>query len=317
MGPCARRFERWLPWVPMVLLLFVAYVTVALTNWLGPDGIILAIACALVALLLWPTLAFMLWSAADRRRRADRYVICEADYADAPRPIKSTMRRIYRLAQSVRSGPAYQRDMFGELGLDQLVYSAAERAILSSDLSAAARDLRPDAMANDRALLDDANAQIQGIKDELSAIEATLKRCSKTADNLSQSMTAPERRRADEQAREQAAAAAADRRERARSRLEEVNVRAITRPDVDGGEVEDKVRAVAAGYDEVRQVTEGILGGGKGNGARRDDVAKDSNNTVRDNAFRAVKFATAQATKLSVAAAKARADKLKNRDGGG
>ncbi len=194
-----QRFVRWLPWVPFVLFAGVAIAAVALIAWLGPVAIIFVVACALVALLAWATLAFVLWSAAEQRRRASRYVICEADYTDAPRPIKSTMRGIYRSAQLMRSGRAYQSDIFGDLGLDHVVYSAAERAILSSELCAAARDLRPDAEPNDRALLDDANAQIQAIKEELAEIEATLKRSSKTDDKLSKSMIEPERQRAAEQ----------------------------------------------------------------------------------------------------------------------
>jgi hypothetical protein len=290
----------------------VAIAALALIARLGPVAIILVVVCALVALLVWATLALVLWSAAEQRRRASRYVICEADYADAPRPIKSTMRRIYRSAQSMRSGRAYQSDMFGDLGLDHLVYSAAEQAILSAELSAATRDLWPDAKSNDRALLDEANAQIQVIKDELAAVEVTLKRSSKTAAKLSESMMAPERQRVAEQAREQAATAAADRRERARSRLEEVNARANMRFDVEYGGVEDKVRAVAAGYEEVRQVAEGILGGNEGSKSRRDEVAEDSN-TVRDAVFRAAKVTAGKATRFSVATAKAGADKLKNR----
>lgn len=310
------QFARWLPRVPVVLTVFVVIAAAALLVWLGPVAIILVVVCALVALLVWAVAALWLWSAAEQRRRANRYVICEADYADAPRQIKSMMRRIYRSAQSVRSGQAYQRDMFGDLGLDHLVYSAAERAILSSELAAAARDLRPDARPNDRALLDDANVQIKAIKDELAAVEATFKRSAKTADTLSDRITEPERQRAAELANEEAAAAARDRRERARSRLDEVTTRASTRLDVEHGGIEDTVGSVASGYDEARQISDGVLGEGRQDDPCRDDATNESTNAPRAAMLKAANRAAGKATKFSLATAKAGADKLKNRYGG-
>jgi hypothetical protein len=141
---------------------------------------------------------------------------------------------------------AYQRDMFGDLGLDHAVYSAAERAIHSAELATAIRDLRPDAVPSDRILLEDARAQIRAITQELSAVEATLKRGAKAADKLSERIVEPERQRAAETARETAAAAAKERRDQACSRLEEVCARADTALGVQHDGVEERIVAVAA-----------------------------------------------------------------------
>ena len=163
---------RRLQWVTVALAAVVAIAAVGLLAWLGPVAVILVVFCVVIAVVGGIAAAILLWLAAEQRRRTCRYVICEADYANAPRQIKAALRRIYKSARSVRSGAAYQRDMFGDLGIDQVVYSAAERAILSSELAAAARDLRPDAKASDQALLDDVNEQIRTIKDELASIRS-------------------------------------------------------------------------------------------------------------------------------------------------
>ncbi|WP_396908636.1 hypothetical protein [Mycolicibacterium sp.] len=304
---------RWLQWVACGLAAAVALVAVALFAWLGPVAIILVVVCVLAAVVAGVVAAGWLWVVAEQRRRACRYVLCEEDYADAPRQIKSTMRRIYRSARSVRSGAAHQQDMFGDLSLDQVVYAAAERAILSSELSAGIRDLRPDAKAADQALIENVNEQIRAIKDELASVEATFKRSARTADNLSERITEPERRRAAEHAKEAAEAAASDRRERARTRLEEVSMRADATLDLSHGDVEDRIDAVAAGYDEAKQVSDQILNDLNGVQAPRADTRNDSATTTRDSVRKAAKFTAGQAAKLSAAVAKASGDKLKNR----
>ncbi len=311
-----KQLMHWVQWVALGLAATVVAASVALLTWLGPVAIILVVAALLVAVVVWIIVALGLWSVAEQRRRDARYVICEADYADAPRQIKSTMRRIYRSAQSVRSGPAYQRDMFGDLSLDQVVYSAAERAILSSELAAGARDLRPDATAGDQTLLDGVNKQIGAIKGELATVEAAFKRSGKTAETLSARITEPERQRAAEQARTNAAAAAADRRERARTRLEEVSMRANVTTDLGHVDVEDRIGAVAAGYAEAKQVSDETLNDLNGVKAHEADAPNTSSSNARDSVLRVAKFTAGQAAKWSTLAAKAGADKLKNRDDG-
>lgn len=304
-----------MPAVPVALIAVVALIAAGLFYWLGPAAIVLVIGCALLALLLWAVVSMWLWLRAEQQRRAARYVICEADYEDAPRQIKSSMRRIYRSARAVRAGHAYQGDMFGELGLDHLVYSAAERAVLSSELAAAVRDLRPDAKRSDHSLLHDADAQVASIKDELASVEAMFKRSATTADNLSERITEPERRRAAQVAEEEAATAADDRRRQALRRLEDVSTRANAGTDLEHSQVEDRIAAVAAGYDDITEVSDRILGDVSVNvpAPNGDDGSPPSSRT-RDSAVRAAKFTAGKTAKWSASAAKAGTEKIKNRD---
>jgi hypothetical protein len=310
-----KRYLRWLWLVPIVLTVVVAAAAAALFHRLGPGAIVLVVICAFLALLVWGIVASWLWFAAEQCRRASRYVICEADYADAPRQIKSTMRRMYRSARSMRSGQAYRQNMFGDLELDQLVYSAAERAVLSSELSAAARDLRPDSAPGDRTVLDDANAQIRAISDELARVESALKRSATTADILSESIAEPERQRAATLAQEQADAEARARHDRARGHLEDVTTRASARLDLDDSEVEDRIGAVSAGFDEARQVSAKFLGDPTSLTHRQDEIADDSTSTTRDAVFKAARFTAGKAAKLSAATAKAGVEKIRSRAG--
>ena len=309
-------FIRGLQWMAVTLAAVVAVATVALLVWLGPVAIILLVLCVVIAVVVWIAAAIWLWLAAQQRRRACRYVICEVDYTDAPRQIKATMRRIYRSARAVRSGAAYQRDMFGDLGIDSVVYSAAERAILSSELAAAARDLRPDAKASDQALLDNVNEQVRTIKDELAGVEATFKRGAKSAGDLSERVTEPERQRDAERAKEHAEAAASDRRWRARTRLEEVSMRANITPGLGHRDVEDRIDSVAAGYEEAKRASDNALNALNGVKAHRADISKASAEGTRHAVLKAAKFTAGQAAKWSVSAARAGTDKLKNRDDG-
>lgn len=301
---------HWLQLAAIGLAAISAISIVGLFVWLGPVAFILAVVIGLVAIVAWAAVGLCLWLAAERRRRAVRYVICEADYADAPRQIKSTMRRIYRSAESVQSSPAHHLEMFGDLSVTDVVYSAAERAILSSELAAGARDLRPDAQASDQTLLDDVNEQIRAIKDELAVVDATFKRSAKSAEKLSQRVSEPERRRATEQAKQTAAAAASDRRERARAHLEEVSLRVKSTPAAASDDVMERIDAVAAGYDEATHVSNRVLN------EPSDRADSDSNteappaSTTRDTVAKAAKF-TASAAKWSVSAAKSSTDKFK------
>lgn len=133
------------------------------------------------------------------------YVVCEADYADAPRHIRSAMWRIFKSALSVRGGSAYQTGIFGDLELDRVVYSAAERAVISSELCAGMRDLGE---AQDGELLDTAE-QLADIRRFVLEVEAALKRAAKTASRLSTSLSDCAKERATQQAAQRAAAAAA------------------------------------------------------------------------------------------------------------
>lgn len=299
---------RWLQFAAIGFGAVAVIASAGLLAWLGPVAIILAVIICLVGIVAWLVAAAGLWLTAERRRRAVRYVICEDDYADAPRQIKSTMRRIYRGAQSVRDSQAHQRDMFGDLSLDEAVYGAAERAILSSELSAGIRDLRPDAQSSDQALLDDANQQIRVIKDELAAVEATFKRGAKSAEKLSQRVTEPERQYAAEQTRQHAASAANERREQARARLEEASLRASSVHRLETDTVSDQINAVAEGYDEARQVSDRVLDRPSVSASHKSDA--DAAGSTRDAIVKAAKL-TVGAAKWSASAAKSGAERFK------
>ncbi len=301
---------RWMRLAAVGFVVVVAIAAAGLFAWLGPVAIIFAVMISLIAIVAWLATAVSLWINAESRRRAVRYVICEDDYADAPRQIKSTMRRICRSAKSVRSSQAHQRDMFGDLSLDEAVYGAAERAILSSELSAAIRDLRPDAQSSDQALLDDANQQIRAIKDELASVEAALKRGAKSAEKLSQRVTEPERQQAAERTRQDAACAAKERRLQARARLEEASVHASAVDRLETDTVSDRIDAVAEGYDEARKVSDQVSGAPSMPVGPQPDTDGSNAGSTRDALAKAAKR-TAGAAKWSAAAAKTGAERFK------
>jgi len=313
-----RRYMKWLPWIPAVLIGVLTAAVIALFAVVDP--FLAAIFVVVIALLLAAVglvaVAGTLVTAEDQRR-AQGYVICEDDYADAPRQIKSTMRRIYRFARSIRSGQANQRDMFGDHGLELVVYSAAERAIVASNLAAAARDLKPEAKASDRELLDDANAKIRAIKDELTVVEATLKRATGTAEALSASVTEPEYRREAARAKAEADAAAEDRAQRARTRLIDATLRADATPEFGHADLEDRVTAVAAGYADVKSISDATLGEPQLSSpeASRESgsAGVPSDRKAREQMILTAKSTAGKAAQFSVRSAKAGADKLKER----
>lgn len=287
-----------------------AIAIIGLFAWLGTIAIIPAVVIVLLAIIVSVAIALWLRLIAERRRRAVRYVICEDDYADAPRQIKSTMRRISQSARSVQDGQAHQRRMFGDLNIGEIVYGAAERAILSSELAAGARDLRPDAESTDQALLDEVNEQIRAIKDELAAVEATFKRSAKSAEDLSRQVTEPERQRAAEQARRSAASAASDRRERARTHLEELSLQARGTSAPESDNVIVRIESVAAGYDEATQVSDRVLNGLDELVNVNADAGAPTASSTRDTVAKAAKL-TASAAKWSAAAAKSNSKKFR------
>lgn len=310
MDDPGRNLVRWIQIAAITFTLLVAIAVAGLFAWLGPVAVVLAVVIGLIAIVAWLVTAASLWLSAEHRRRAVRYVICEDDYADAPRQIKSAMRRICRSAQSVRSGQAHQRDMFGDLSLDEAAYGAAERAILSSELSAGIRDLRPDAQPSDQALLDDANQQIRQIKAELAAVEASFKRGAKAATGLSQRVTEPERQHAAEQARQCAASAASERREQARARLTEIHLRASSIDPLITDAVSDRIDAVAEGYDDARRISDQVLEKPSVSAARSSDADSGDARSTRAAMARVAKL-TAGAATWSAAAAKSGAERFK------
>jgi hypothetical protein len=232
--------------MPLLAIAVVVANVVAFKVW-GLDAVIPAILLDVVALfgLLW--LAAMLWVAAEERRVLTGYVISEHSYRDAPRQVTSTMRRIHKSARSVTGGRANAEGMFGDLGADQLVYEAAQQAVVSSELSAAARDLKASQTSEDHDALKSASGQLDEILEYLQEVEASLKRAAGTASRLSENIARPERERAARKLAEEAAAAKAQRRDQARARLDEATIRAAARPVADTSDIEERVSAVHDG----------------------------------------------------------------------
>ncbi|BBX34854.1 hypothetical protein MMAG44476_34781 [Mycolicibacterium mageritense DSM 44476 = CIP 104973] len=310
------KLTRWLSWIPLGSVAVVAAIGVAAVWAWGIFGVLLTIACALVVVVVATVVAAYLWLAAEDYRRKAGYIICEADYDSAPRQIKSTMRRIYRSARTVRTGRAHQDGMFGELELERLVFTAAQQAVLSSDVSAGIRDLKPDAGPADRELIADADAQIKEIADHLVEVEARLKRTASTASRLSETVAEPERRREAQKAADEAPAAAEDRRRRAHEKLQRATAEAKVKTPVDATDVEDRVAAVAAGYEEVARISKQALEGGSSRGENSVEGnavagADDGGKAARTAAINAAKTSAGQATKLASAAGRAGAKKLK------
>lgn len=302
---------------PSVLLVVLVVANIlAVAKW-GLVAVIALIALDLLAVLAVGGGALFLWERADARRRSTGYVISELDYAAAPRQVKSAMRRIFRAARSIRGGRAYSEGMFGDIELDQLVYGAAERAVLSSELSTAMTDLKPDATAADKAVLDHANEQIDEIIAYLGTVESSLHAGARAAGGLSARIEEPEKRREAANRAEAVAEASAARRDSALSRVEAVTARASAKARIDPTDVEDRLRAVQAGYEEAAAVS----------GEARDEpgTAGEQSNldhsvesaarpmTARDLAWKAAKNTANKTARVSTAAAKSGTDRYKNR----
>lgn len=292
---------RWLAWIaPVAAAIVVAIGIATVWAWGGFIGIALTLVCALVVAVAAMALAAYLWLSAEDYRRAMGYVVCEADYPDAPRQIKSTMRRIYRSGHVVRTGQAHQQGMFGEVELDRLVFASAQQAIVASGVAAGIRGLRSDANAGDRELIADAEKQIKEITKHLSDVEARFKRTASTASQLSESIAEPDRLRAEQKAREEASAAAEVRRRQARQKLEQATVEAKATERMDATDLEDRVSAVAAGYVEASRISRQTLSGDQladGDSVKPASTLRGSLNKdeIREAAINAAKSTAQQA----------------------
>lgn len=294
---------RWLPSIIPVSVLFVVGIGFAAIRAWGAIGLLVTLVCALVAAIVSTIIAAFVWLAAEDRRRKVGYVICEADYVSAPRQIKSTMRRIYRSAQVVRTGRAHQEGMFGALELDRLVFSAAEQASMSSEIVVGIRDLGPNSGSGDRDLIAEADDQIKQISAHLSSVESTLKRAATTANRLSGWIAEPERREAARKAADAAYEATQDRRRRAREKLEEATAQAKGKTRLDAIDIEERIAAVSAGYDEAAGLSNRTL---QGEELPTNDSPSRKAAVAKESAGKAAKRATA----LGKAGAKKLRDRL-------
>jgi hypothetical protein len=312
------RHTRWLQLIVLVSMVAVVAIGFATVRAWGLVGIFVTLVSALLVAVVATVIAAYLWLAAEDHRRKVGYVVCEADYLGAPRQVKSAMRRIYGSARTVRMGRAHQEAMFGDLELDQLVFSAAQQAILCSEISTGIRDLKPDSDAGDHELIADADGQIKQIAAHLAEVEATLKRAASAASRLSARIAEPERVQAAQKAVYEAHAAAEDRRRQAREKLEQVTAEAKTMTRVDATDVDDRIAAVAAGYDEVLQVSGEAVGGGNvaGHASSAQNapaVGAGDANARLGAALRMAKSAAGHAVKDARARAKAMKDQFGER----
>lgn len=315
----ARNLIRWLQVLTVVVVALIFVVAALMFRSMGPIAVVFVLPFALLAFLVALAVAVYLWVFAEGQRRASGYMICEMHYPDASRQIKASMRRIYRSGRSVQIGKAYQDGMFGDVEVDRLVYSAAARAVVSSELTSAIRDLRPDADAEDRAALEGANSQIKEIADYLADVEAALKQGAAEADELSKQVSEPEQQRERERRAQEKVVMQDDRRQRARSRLDDAKAKAEVLEDVNANEVIERISAVRLGYSEARDVSDSILSprvepAGTSTTQASDRAGKPTDNAPTGEAF--LRSASASASKvgrLSAAAARAGARKLRER----
>lgn len=251
---------RWLVALVVVALLLAVLAVIVAPAWDGL-GFLLSIALA-VAVVVGLAVGFvMIWVLAEQRRHLAGYVICEANYLEAPRKVKASMRRIYRSAALVRSGEAYRAGMFKDLEIDRLVFGAAEHALVSAELATAIRGLSDNAQSQDREALAAAKAKLREIQEHLLEVEKSLARGSKSAEQLSRRLAEPNQSRAREQAAERRAADEAASRDLARARLDDVVVKAAgMESKIDAAAVEEKIVATHHGYEEVVTLSSGLIG---------------------------------------------------------
>lgn len=291
-------------WLCFALVVATLIVDVAAFGALGSGALRLVLLFDVVAAVGIAALGAALRDRAESRRHRTGYVICEADYADAPHHIKSAMRRIFKSARAVRGGSAYQTGMFGDLELDRLVYSAAERAVISSELCAGVRDLGE---AQDGELFDTAE-QLADIRRYVREVEAALKRAAKTACRLSTSLSDCAKALATQQAAQRAAEAAADRGRLARTRIEQATARDRTATRVAAGDLEDRVSATYEGYREATKISDEVLYGPTPQTRDRD---ADNWPPTLEAVWEAAKFTATTVGTASVAAANWGTDRIK------
>lgn len=308
----ARGLHLLLLWgCPATLVLVLVIVNVGANQLFESEALLPALILNVLAVGALIAAAIQLWEWIEIRRRETGYVICEGSYIAAPRHIKRSMRRIYKSARTVRDGNAYRQGMLERLELDRLVYSAAERAVISSELSAGTQDLRMDARGDDQQLLDSAEQQLADIREYIEDVEIALKRTAETASRLSASIPDPVKERAEQQAAREAALASEARRRDARARVKEASVRAGAPAKVSSTEVEEHVSAVYSGYREASRISNEILAG-EGPLVSNEDEGAERRSTSA-TAWKVARWTASKATKASSAAAKYSADQIKKR----
>ncbi|MFJ3113788.1 hypothetical protein ACIPI2_07280 [Micrococcus luteus] len=231
-------------------------------------------------------------------RRTTGYVISEDSYKNAPHSIKVSMRRIYKAAAAIETGRAHTDGMFGDIEVTRLVYSAAQRAVLSSELSASTTDLVRVGGIAALAQTGQAQARLKILVNEIKEVERSLGRTKKAAGQLSSdlddSSRAAEQQRASE-ARQQRSRTVMD-------HIEDVTARIDAAAAPDARDIEDRVTSVHAGY--VETVTISNQAGGTRTQPESGSTQSNRRHKIARTSWTAAKFTAAGVGKLSTTAAR-------------
>jgi len=143
---------------------------------------------------LWGRVFMKVNEMVESRQRKYKYLICADDYAEAPQPIQTKMRRIFEPAESLRDNRAYRDGQFCDLDIGRVLYSASEQAVQSATLNAAKRNLQSVPGSVDEDGLRRARACLHKIGRQLDQVEAELSRAATAANSLSTKIIAAEKR---------------------------------------------------------------------------------------------------------------------------
>lgn len=313
-------------WLTVLIAVVVANKVAFDSN--GDDALLPAIWLDILAAIGLVALAVFLWEYVESRRRRSGYVITVVNYMHAPRQVHTSMRRIYSSARSMRRARAYQDGMFGDIELDQLVYSAAEGAVLSSELNDVILGLKDESAQEDRERVAQAKRELEQVRQHLTEVEATLARAARQAKQFSVRLFGPEPARPPRpqqrtQQRPQVGPSPLERRAAARRKADDVAARLVAYNKVDAVGVEERVGGVVAGYEEVEAVVQEVFLGPRlpkpepPVTAPVGDENSGKASSARAAAWRAAKWTARGASKGVVAGTQFGVEKVKKRSSGG
>lgn len=194
--PGATDPARAYKWLLICATAMLAVALVAVNVWVitryGVGALIPATSVNVIGASGLIALSVIAWISVERRRRRAGYVIADVSYRHTTAEISSSMRRINRSARTLGKGKSYHWGVIGDIGLDQLVYQAAEHAVVSSELSAAATKLKSSRDPDDQEQVSAATARVDEISRHLREVEASLARAAQTASRLSARLTRPD-----------------------------------------------------------------------------------------------------------------------------
>jgi hypothetical protein len=319
--PRASDPDRRNPTLDHVKLLYVGLASMVLGLVLanvpkgGPSSSLIMVGTGVWALGILLTAVFVIWTFVEFFNHQQASTIVEKDYLDAPPDIRRTMARIYRAARSVRRGEAHTRGFIDGTELQRVVYSAAQQAVLSSELSVDIRELTLSRDPEDRRTVAEAEKQIDGIRKNIKAVEARFSRAADTAKQLSEEVIRPERERENAAKRAQKQAIDDERYGEARSRLTDATERAKLQAQIseDGTSLENHITGMRDGFQEVAEISKRVE---RGPVLPNDSAAPEGESDAPGSrALKIAKSAATQGMRLSGKAARSAAKKLKEKRG--